>query len=213
MALALKHIKEASIVIDAQLKSGYESSSDFRDAFSKIMKAALTHANHLILKAAWIETKLGLMIAIADEDGLYLLEFIDTRGLENEVRKLIKKLNAAIIFDETKIIKSIKTEIVNYFNGQNFMFNTPIHLMGSSFQSKVWKALLKIPPGETRSYLDIAKSIHAPTACRGVGRANGSNQLAIIIPCHRVINANGDLGGYAGGIIRKQWLLEHERNS
>ncbi len=212
MGLALKHIKEGSSVIDVQLTTGYESSSGFRDAFSKIMGAVPTRANHLILKAAWIDTKLGPMIAIADEDGLYLLEFVDRRGLEIEVKILRKKLNAAIIPGETKIIKSIEIEIANYFNGRNFIFNTPIHLIGSPFQKKVWKALLKIPPGETRSYLDIAKSINAPTASRGVGRANGSNQLAIIIPCHRVINANGDLGGYGGGIVRKQWLLEHERD-
>jgi AraC family transcriptional regulator, regulatory protein of adaptative response / methylated-DNA-[protein]-cysteine methyltransferase len=76
---------------------------------------------------------------------------------------------------------------------------------------KVWKELRKIPPGETRSYLEIAKSLNAPTACRAVARANGTNPLVIIVPCHRVINSDGGLGGYGGGVARKQWLLEHEK--
>lgn len=212
MGLALKQIKEGDTVIDAQLTSGYESSSGFRDAFSKIMGTAPTRTHHLILKAAWLDTKLGPMIAIADETGLYLLEFIDRRGLENEIKRLRKKLNAAIIPGETTIIKSIASEIANYFDQHQFVFNTPIHLVGSSFQKNVWNELRKIPPGETRSYLDIAKSIHAPTSYRAVAQANGANQLAIIIPCHRVINSNGEIGGYGGGVARKQWLLEHEKH-
>ncbi|MBX3708880.1 MAG: bifunctional transcriptional activator/DNA repair protein Ada [Gammaproteobacteria bacterium] len=211
MGLALRHIKEGNPVIDAQLTTGYESSSGFRDAFSKIMGAAPTRANHLILKTAWLDTKLGPMIAIADENSLYLLEFVDRRGLENEVKRLRKRLNATIIPGETSIIKSIESEIVDYFDQRKFIFNTPIHLVGSPFQKNVWNELRKIPPGETRSYLDIAKSLNAPTACRAVARANGTNQLAIIVPCHRVINTNGELGGYGGGIVRKQWLLEHEK--
>lgn len=211
MGLALKHIKEGNAVIDAQLTTGYESSSGFRDAFSKIMGSAPTRANHLILKAAWLDTRLGPMIAIADEEGLYLLEFVDRRGLENEIKKLRKKLKAAIIPGETNVIKSIETELTDYFDNRKFIFNTPIHLIGSTFQKKVWEELRKIPPGETRSYLDIAKSINTPTAYRAVARANGANQLAIIVPCHRVINTNGELGGYGGGVVRKQWLLEHEQ--
>ncbi len=213
MGLALKHIKEGHAVIDAQLTTGYESSSGFRDAFSKIMGTAPTRANHLILKAAWLDTKLGPMIAIADENGLYLLEFVDRRGLENEVKRLREKLKAAIIPGETNIIKSIESEIADYFDKKKFVFKTPMHLVGSTFQKSVWQELRKIPPGETCSYLDIAQSLNAPTAYRAVARANGANQLAIIVPCHRVINTNGDLGGYGGGIARKQWLLEHEKKS
>lgn len=210
MGLALKHIKEGNTVIDAQLTTGYESSSGFRDAFTKIMGAAPTRAHRLILKAAWLDTKLGPMIAISDEDGLYLLEFVDRRGLENEVKQLRKKLNAAIIPGETSIIKSIDSEIANYFSGQNIRFKTPIHFIGSPFQKNVWNELRRIPPGETRSYLEVAKLINAPTACRAVARANGANKLAIIVPCHRVINSNGELGGYGGGVARKKWLLQHE---
>ena len=84
-------------------------------------------------------------------------------------------------------------------------------MLPSSFQKKVWSVLQNIPLGRTRSYLNIAQSIKKPTAYRAVANANGANQFAIIIPCHRVINANGALGGYAGGISRKQWLIDHEK--
>ncbi|EKD71303.1 MAG: hypothetical protein ACD_46C00220G0007 [uncultured bacterium] len=164
-----------------------------------------------ILKMAQIDTTLGAVIAIADDEYLHLLEFIDRRGLEREVELLRKKLKATIVPGETQIINSIKSEISQYFVGKNVEFKTPIYLNGTSFQKSVWVELKKIPSSETRSYLDIAKSLKKPTAFRAVAQANSANSFAIIVPCHRVINANGKLGGYAGGITRKQWLLEHEK--
>jgi len=100
-----------------------------------------------------------------------------------------------------------------YFDGKLKEFQTPLFLLGSPFQKQVWEALNKIPFGETSSYLDIAKRIGRPAACRAVAQANGANQLAIIIPCHRVINHNGELGGYGGGITRKEWLLNLENTA
>lgn len=211
MGLAMKQIKEGNTIINAQISMGYESGSGFRDAFAKIMGTPPSLSTTTLLKAAWLDTKLGPMIAIADEAELYVLEFIDRRGLEQEIINLRKKLKVAIIPGETTIIKQIKTEVTDYFDGKINMFNTPLHLIGSPFQISVWKKLMEIPMGETRSYLDIAKSLNRPTACRAVARANGANQLAIIIPCHRVINHSGELGGYGGGIARKQWLLDHEK--
>lgn len=163
------------------------------------------------LKSASITTTLGSMIVIADNTGLYLLEFADRPGLERKIERLRKKVNATLIPGETPIIKKIKKELLNYFNGKQSQFETPLILMGSSFQKSVWNTLQKIPPGETQSYLDVACAIKKPTACRAVANANGANQHALIIPCHRVINSNGALGGYAGGITRKQWLIEHEK--
>lgn len=164
-----------------------------------------------LLKAAWLDTKLGAMLAIADEDMLYLLEFADCRGLEQEVERLRKKIKAAIIPGKTRIIYSIERELKQYFAGKLKKFKTPMFLLGSSFQKDVWRELRKISYGETRSYLEIAKKISKPTACRAVANANGANQLAIIIPCHRVINTGGALGGYGGGVIRKKWLIQHEQ--
>ena len=145
------------------------------------MGSSPTQSNHLVLKAAWIDTKLGPMIAIADDAGLYLLEFADRRGLEREIERLRKKMKAVIIPGETSAIKKIKKELMDYFNGKRCRFETPLILMGSIFQKNVWGALQKIPPGETRSYLDIAKTVKKPTAFRAVANANGANQLALII--------------------------------
>ena len=201
-------------MIHAQLAAGYESDSGFRDAFSKIMGTAPGRHNQAVLKAAWIDTPLGPMIAIADDESLYLLEFVDRRGLEREVERMRKKIKIGIIPGNTTIINSIRKELADYFSGILQTFKTPLTIsMGTDFQKTVWTSLLEIPYGETTSYGDIAKSLGNPKAYRAVAKANGTNQLAIIIPCHRVISANGDLAGYAGGIARKKWLIEHEAQS
>ncbi len=152
------------------------------------------------------------MIAIADENALYLLEFVERRGLEREVERLREKTKSAIIPGHTPPIISIEKELNLYFDGQLIEFKTPSFYIGSPFQKRVWEELKKIPLGETRSYLEIAAAIGKPSAFRAVAQANGANQLAIVIPCHRVINSNGDLGGYGGGLIRKKWLINHEKN-
>jgi AraC family transcriptional regulator of adaptative response/methylated-DNA-[protein]-cysteine methyltransferase len=195
-----------------QLNRGYECSSEFGDAFSKIIgKAPTTFSqHHKTLKASWIDTKLGPMIAIADESLLYLLEFVDRGGLEKKVERLKMNTKAAIIPGITGPIKSITLELSSYFDRTLTEFNTPLHLLGSPFQRLVWEELMSIPYATTRSYRAQATSIGKNKAYRAVANANGANQLAIIIPCHRIINSNGDLGGYGGGITRKKWLLEHE---
>lgn len=165
------------------------------------------------LKASEIDTPLGPVIAIANETALYLLEFVDCRGLEREMERLKQRTKSPIIPGKTAIIQSIENELSQYFKGKLSTFKTPLFLLGSPFQQKVWQALQKIPHATTCSYTDIATAIGKPTACRAVANANGANQIAIVIPCHRVINADGALGGYGGGISRKQWLIEHEKNT
>ncbi len=214
MGIAMKQIRAGNTVIDTQLSIGYESSSGFRDAFSRIMGAAPSSGQHInILKAAWLDTPLGPMIAMSNEESLLLLEFVDRRGLELEVKRLRQKTKSAIVPGSTKPIDSIQKELTLYFEGKLTQFKTPIIFIGSDFLKKVWKELSRIPYGETRSYADIANAIGRPTSFRATARANGMNQLAIVIPCHRVINKNGDLGGYAGGIARKQWLIKHEQSN
>lgn len=164
------------------------------------------------LKASTFDTPLGSMLAIADEKALFILEFFERKGLEREIDRLQDKYHYQITSGKTAPIKSIESEMKSYFSGKLREFKTPIHLLGTTFQHKVWNELLKIPYGEKRSYLQQAKAIKKETACRAVANANGANQLAIIIPCHRIINANGKLGGYGGGVERKKWLLEHEKN-
>lgn len=214
MGLAMKQIRAGDSVIDAQLSVGYESSSGFRDAFARIMGAAPTlSGQHHILKAAWLDTRLGPMITITDDDAIYLLEFVDRRGLEREVERLRQKTKSVIIPGTTQPIKSIEKELSLYFDGKLREFNTPLFFLGSPFQKHVWEELKKIPYGETSSYSDIAKAIGNPSAFRAVARANGANQIALAIPCHRVINASGDLGGYGGGLTRKKWLINHEKRN
>ncbi len=212
MGLAMKQIRSGERIIEAQLSSGYESDSGFRDAFSRIMGAPPSKiGNNRIFKASWIDTPLCPMLAIADEQALYLLEFVDRRGLEKEVERLRQKTKSAIIPGHTKPIHEIKIELNQYFDGKLTEFKTPIIFIGSHFQKCVWEELKKIPSGETRSYLEVAIAVGKPSAFRAVAQANGANQFAIVVPCHRVINSNGELGGYGGGLIRKKWLLKHEK--
>ena len=212
MGIAMKQIRDGETVIEAQLNAGYESSSGFRDAFSKIMGASPTKSNQPLncLKATWLDTQLGPMIAIASETALYLLEFVDRRGLEREVERLRSRTKSAIIPGITPPITSIEMELNAYFDGGLKEFTTPLAILGSPFQKRVWDTLCCIPFGETKSYKEQAEAIGSPSAYRAVANANGANQLAIIIPCHRIITSAGELGGYGCGIARKKWLIEHE---
>ena len=211
MGIAMKQIREGKSIIDAQLSTGYESGSGFRDAFSRTMGAAPSKMDKKqVLKACWIDTKLGPMIAISSKEALYLLEFVNRRALETEIMRLREKTNSVIIPGTTAPIKLIEKELKDYFEGKLKDFKTPIALLGSPFQKSVWQTLQKIPFGKTISYKALAKIMGRPNAYRAVASANGANQLALIIPCHRVININGELGGYGGGLARKKWLIEHE---
>ncbi len=213
MGLAMEQIKKGESVIKSQLDFGYDSSSGFRDAFTHVMGSAPTKAEQNLLYATWLDTPLGPMIAIADEKELFLLEFENRKELNREYTRLRAKTRRPIVPGETVIISKLRTELDDYFSGSLDSFSIPIAAWGTDFQASVWKALRDIPLGETRSYADIAKAIGKPKAIRAVASANASNQVAIIIPCHRVINKNGGLGGYAGGLSRKSWLLDHEKEN
>lgn len=212
MGLAMKKIRFGQEIIEAQLAMGYESSSGFRDAFSRIMGAAPSLVKQsIVLKTAWLDTRLGPMIAIADEKALFLLEFVDRRGLEREIERLRLKTKLAIVPGHNHVLELIADELTQYFSGTLTEFKTPLHFLGSAFQERVWQELQRVPYGQTCSYATLASALEKPTAFRAVAQANGANQLAIVIPCHRVINANGNLGGYGGGLARKQWLINHEK--
>ncbi|MCO7124388.1 trifunctional transcriptional activator/DNA repair protein Ada/methylated-DNA--[protein]-cysteine S-methyltransferase [Sporolactobacillus shoreicorticis] len=213
MGIAMNAIRTGEKIINTQIDSGYASSSGFHDAFSKIMGRTPNRSRKIkILYAKWIDTPLGPMVSIADEDFLYLLEFADRRGLEREIERLRNRLNAAIIPGATKRSDQIKEELHDYFDHELSMFETPIMFIGSDFQKSVWKQLMKLKMGETATYKDLAVLIGNPKAVRAIGNANGANQLAIIVPCHRVIQSDGTLGGYGGGVERKKWLLAHEQS-
>ena len=213
MGLALLDIRKGNTVLDSQLNQGFESGSGFREAFARLVGAAPSRAQGIgVLHAKWLETPLGSMLAIADYRGLHLLDFVDRRGLERALLVLQKRLRARVLPGEHPHLRSIERELAEYFAGTRQLFTTPVALTGSPFQTKVWQALQQIPSGATCSYAELAARIGAPKAVRAVGRANGDNRLSIIVPCHRVIGADGALTGYGGGLARKQKLLDLERS-
>ncbi len=165
-----------------------------------------------LLTTSQIDTPLGTLLAIGDDVALYLLEFVEKKALEREIERLQQKMKSSLIPGKTKPIKQIESELEQYFSGKLSDFKTPLVPIGSPFQKRVWEELQKIPFGETRSYAEMAQAIGKPTAFRAAASANGANQFVIVIPCHRVINSNGALGGYSCGLHRKEWLLKHERN-
>lgn len=163
------------------------------------------------LQSERIDTPLGVMLALASQDGLCLLEFEDRPGLDDEIRSVTKQLTGIRTASNGQHLQQVKQELQAYFAGSALTFATPLVLTGSPFELSVWTLLQAIPPGETRSYAQLALQFGRPAAARAVGTANGKNPLAVVIPCHRLVRSDGGLGGYGGGLWRKKWLLEHER--
>lgn len=143
----------------------------------------------------YYKSPIGLIEIKSLEGKITSLSFVEDKKLEVKLSKVL--------------IKAIK-QLDEYFEGKRKIFDLPIKLDGTEFRKKVWKALLDIPYGETFTYKDIAKMIKNDKAYRAVGGANNKNKIGIIIPCHRVIGKSGKLVGYAGGVWRKKWLLNHE---
>jgi AraC family transcriptional regulator of adaptative response/methylated-DNA-[protein]-cysteine methyltransferase len=212
MGLALRDVQSGKAVADVQAARGYGSASGFRAAFARLFGRAPQAAHgQICLTARRFETPLGTMLALADGQGLRLLEFVDRRGLEREILTLRRKLKCVMVPGTNATLDALAVQLKAYFAGEALGFAVPLAPIGSDFQRRVWAELQRIPAGETRSYLEMARRVGLPKAARAIGRANGSNMLALVIPCHRVINADGTLCGYAGGLWRKQRLLEHER--
>lgn len=207
-------VKDGETVIDAALESGYSSVSGFNSAFEKVIGSSPQRSRKTdlsILKYKRFDTPLGPMIAVASSEGLCLMEFGDRRMLESEFEDLKKRLKAQILPGTNEFIELGIKEMLAYFNGELTQFSVTLHMPASAFSQSVWQGLMQIPYGEIVSYKMLAEQIGRPEAARAVGHANGLNRLAIIVPCHRVIGANGELTGYGGGLWRKDWLLEHEK--
>ncbi|MEO0364949.1 MAG: methylated-DNA--[protein]-cysteine S-methyltransferase [Pseudomonadota bacterium] len=200
-------------VIDGQLDAGFDSPSAFRVAFSKLLgRAPSDWASDATVFVDWIATPLGNMISATCRSKLHLLEFMDRRALPGELRRLEKFAGGRLGIASTDISGQIKEELAVFFKGKRATFETPLAYHGSEFTRSVWQLLQDIPPGETRTYGEIAETLGRPTASRAVARANGANQIALVIPCHRVIGADGSLTGYGGGLWRKHKLLEIEQH-
>jgi AraC family transcriptional regulator, regulatory protein of adaptative response / methylated-DNA-[protein]-cysteine methyltransferase len=157
------------------------------------------------------KTPLGTMIAAGNDNGICLLEYEDRLILEPEFALIQNRLKTSILQGTNQMIEKLKFQLDEYFNGNLKQFDIGIITVGTRFQNEVWQILQNIPFGQTISYQVLAASLGNPNALRAVARANGSNRIAIVIPCHRVIGKNGQLTGYRGGIWRKVWLLNHEK--
>ena len=163
----------------------------------RVKETTINHRIHHLT----MDSPVGRMIVVTENDALTRLEFSGrphARGIPEE---------ASV---GSLLLNEVKRQLETYFSGALSAFDLPLLLQGTPFQQRVWQALLDIPFGATSSYSCLAAQIDRPAAVRAVGAANGLNPISIIVPCHRLIGANGHLTGYAGGQAAKRWLLRHE---
>jgi AraC family transcriptional regulator of adaptative response/methylated-DNA-[protein]-cysteine methyltransferase len=210
---AQEQLDEGKSVIQTAFDSGFDSLSGFNHRFQNIFGNAPTRdGHHTVLHMTRVKTPLGPMFAAATDRGVCFLEFADQHNLQQSFERLQKLLTGVLLPGEHPHLKQLETELEQYFDGRLQQFTVPLHLAGTEFQTKAWRSLLDIPYAQTRSYGQQARAISRQSAIRAVARANAQNRLAVIIPCHRVVGSDGKLRGYAGGLHRKKWLLEHEKS-
>jgi AraC family transcriptional regulator of adaptative response/methylated-DNA-[protein]-cysteine methyltransferase len=212
LAGALGQLRRGVDLDDVTWGSGWESASGFRDAFVRMFGTppGKSVAASCVV-TTMLDTPLGSMIAGAVDEGLCLLEFADRRMLEAQIKRLERLLRQPLVAGDQPHLRQARQELDRYFSGALQRFTVPLVLRGTPFEERVWRQLVQIPYGETCSYAELARRVDAPGAQRAVGRANGMNRISIVIPCHRVVNSDGKLGGYGGGLWRKHWLLELEQ--
>jgi AraC family transcriptional regulator of adaptative response/methylated-DNA-[protein]-cysteine methyltransferase len=166
-----------------------------------------------IVNSTYIETDLGLMIACATDKGICMFEFPDYKQIDLELRQLSDEFKAPLVQGDNPHFNTLRKQLDEYFNGERKIFDIPLDLVGTEFQKKVWLSLLEIPYGGTTTYGKQAALLGCPSSVRAVANANGKNKISIILPCHRVIGADGSLTGYGGGMWRKKKLLEFEQKN
>ena len=209
---ALEQLREGRDVSHTAFDHGFESLSGFNAAFAQYVGSTPSRSRDTpVLKATRILTPLGPMVAAASNDALHLLEFTDRRMLETQIERLARRTGGVLSPGRNAILEQTERELAEYFAGDRRDFTVPLAPVGTEFQQTVWNALTGIPYGETRSYGVQAAAIGRPTAVRAVAGANGDNPIAILVPCHRVIGADGSLTGYGGGLRRKEFLLDLEK--
>ena len=212
MGGALDELRRGARLDDVVFDNGYGSHSGFRDAFTRTFgRPPASSRDAECIVVSWLESPLGPLIAAANSAGICLLEFADRRMIETQFQTLRKLFSCAIVPGENAFLVQLGDELQQYFAGTLRRFSVPVVYPGTPFQQRVWSELLRIPYGETRSYEDLALLVGSAGGQRAVGHANGLNRIAIVIPCHRVVNKDGKLGGYGGGLWRKQFLLDLEK--
>jgi AraC family transcriptional regulator of adaptative response/methylated-DNA-[protein]-cysteine methyltransferase len=211
LTAALRQIQNGGDANDVAFGHGYESLSGFRAAFAQTFGRPPGKSQEIdCLLTSWIESPLGPLIAAASADGICLLEFANRRANDMQVTALRKWFAGAIAPGSNVHLEQLEDELSRYFTGALREFRVALDYPGSPFQRKVWDRLRRIPYGETVTYTSLARDLGSPAA-RAIGRANGQNRIAILIPCHRVVNQDGQLAGYGGGLWRKKALLELEQ--
>lgn len=169
----------------------------------------MRNAQPEILTLDRVKTPVGEVLLVTGPEGA--VRALDFAGYEDRMHRLLGRHSPGARLDEGRAPQGVRTAVEAYFGGDVRALDAlPVQTGGTDFQKAVWAALRAIPAGETRSYGQLAAAIGSPKAVRAAGLANGQNPIAVIVPCHRVIGANGTLTGYAGGLERKRWLLAHE---
>lgn len=166
-----------------------------------------------IIYTTTVQTPLGEMFAASSSKGICMLSFYDKFHIDAQLKNLKDRFDAQIIASNNDYFVQLQQELDEYFQGTRQCFTLPLQLLGTPFQIQCWKALLTIEFGHTISYKEEALKINNPKAYRAVANANSQNMIEILVPCHRVIQQNGKLGGYSGGIEKKEFLLQLEKNS
>jgi AraC family transcriptional regulator of adaptative response/methylated-DNA-[protein]-cysteine methyltransferase len=214
IARAFGRIKLGDPVTDTAFSVGYQSLSGFSDAFKKTTGFSPGDSQEQqLVQTTRLLTPLGPMLAAATGEGICLLEFVDRRMLESQLKRLSKRLNARLVPGFCDHFGELDRQLAEYFERERREFTVPLVLPGTPFQKQVWEGLQAIPYGSTRSYKTQAEAIGFPQSVRAVARANGDNRIAILVPCHRVVGANGQLVGYGGGLWRKRYLLDLESSN
>lgn len=212
LAQAFGQIRAGEPVDDVVFNHGFASHSGFRTAFGRAFGRPPGQINGDCLHVTLVETPLGPMLAAATSRHVCQLEFADCRVLNRCYAALRQRFALPVVPSDNEPLQRLREELREYFAGQRRDFHVPVALHGTDFQKRVWRELQRIPCGQTVSYEAIARRLGAPRSVRAVARANGTNRLYLLVPCHRVIAKDGSLSGYGGGVWRKQRLLAFEQS-
>jgi len=211
IAAAQRQLREGRALDRVIIESAWDSHSGFRDAFARVAGRSPGRSRDAepISVVSW-QSPLGPLVLAAIDAGACLLEFGDERRIVQQAASLHRWFGGPVVRESHHHLDTLRQQLAEYFDQRRREFTVPLVIRGTAFETATWNALLRIPYGTTVSYSDVATAIGSPRAVRAVGSANGRNRIAIVIPCHRVVNADGKLGGYGGGLWRKQRLLELE---
>ena len=174
----------------------------------KVSSQKVTNA---VIHIQYVKTIAGELIIGSFQQQLCMLDYRYRKARKSLDNRLSKGLKAKFVESNDDIIEQTKTQLNDYFAHKRTQFDLPLLLVGSDFQKQVWHGLLKVPFGQTNTYMQLAKSINNEKAVRAVANANGANAVSIVVPCHRIIETSGGLGGYAGGLATKKRLLQLEQ--